>query len=105
MPTPGKRESESDFISRCMAFPDLQGKDQKQRAGECYGIWREHHQKAITSAIEHLENASQFGHGEMSERDYKSMQAAHQYHAKCLKEYLRDTEGNQVHHDTGEVND
>ena len=42
MPTPRKNERKEQFISRCMAYRDLQDKPTKQRAGECYGIWDEH---------------------------------------------------------------
>ena len=40
MPTPNSGESEQDFISRCMAYPDLQKHEPKQRAAICYSIWR-----------------------------------------------------------------
>lgn len=43
MPTPNKNETEEKFVSRCIAYVIKEkGKDQKQAAGECYGIWREH---------------------------------------------------------------
>ena len=43
MPTPRKGEKQRAFIARCMAYPDLKSKPPRQRAGECYGIWRGHH--------------------------------------------------------------
>ncbi len=43
MPTPKRGEKKEQFIARCMAYPDLRGKPAKQRVGECYGIWHEHH--------------------------------------------------------------
>ena len=41
MPKPTEGESEKDFIGRCMAYPDMQKYDQKQRSAICYSIWRE----------------------------------------------------------------
>lgn len=46
MPKPKPNETEQAFISRCMAWPDLQDKPEKERAGECYGLWNEHHGKS-----------------------------------------------------------
>lgn len=42
MPKPRDGESKDAFIERCMAYPDMQSMDPKQRAGRCYGIWDEH---------------------------------------------------------------
>lgn len=43
MPTPKKGEKKQDFISRCMAYPDLQNRKPDQRAAICYSLWTEHH--------------------------------------------------------------
>ena len=40
MPTPSSGETEQEFISRCMAYPDMQKYPQEQRAAICYSIWR-----------------------------------------------------------------
>lgn len=97
MPEPGKNESEQDFISRCMAFPDLQDKPQDQRAGECYGIWREHHKKSvIKAAAAHMDAVAAHDFGSMTEADHKCMKAAHRYHSMQLKELLQDTDGMNV---------
>lgn len=100
MPTPNRGESQDDFVSRCMEYPDLQSKPEDQRAGECYGIYREHRHKAVKDAMEHLEAASQFDHGDMDEQTHKAMRAAHKHHAAMLKEYLRDTSGMMIHNPT-----
>lgn len=43
MPTPGKNESQKDFVSRCIpiVLEDGTAKDQKQAAAICYSMWRE----------------------------------------------------------------
>lgn len=41
MPSPNKGESEQDFVSRCMAYPDMQKYDEKQRAAICYSKYRD----------------------------------------------------------------
>jgi hypothetical protein len=40
LPTPREGESEQQFISRCMAYPDMQKYPQEQRAAICYSYWR-----------------------------------------------------------------
>ena len=40
MPTPREGESEQDFVSRCMAYPDMQKHEPKQRAAICYSMFR-----------------------------------------------------------------
>ena len=41
MPTPSKGESEKDFMSRCMAYPDMQKYKPDQRAAICHSKFRE----------------------------------------------------------------
>ena len=41
MPKPTSGETEKDFISRCMSFPDMQKYDQEQRLAICYNTFRE----------------------------------------------------------------
>lgn len=43
MPHPRLGETKDKFISRCMRYKDLQGKPEKQRLGECEGLWSEKH--------------------------------------------------------------
>lgn len=47
MPTPGKNESQKDFVSRCIPIVMDEGtaKDNKQAAAICYSMWREHEKK------------------------------------------------------------
>jgi len=40
MPEPNAGESEQDFISRCMSYPDMQEYEPKQRAAICYSKFR-----------------------------------------------------------------
>ena len=40
MPTPGKNESESDFISRCIPIVIGEGVEKDQATARCYSIWR-----------------------------------------------------------------
>jgi hypothetical protein len=44
MPKPHAGESQDDFISRCMADPEARRDHpgQKERAGFCYGMWKQH---------------------------------------------------------------
>jgi hypothetical protein len=51
MPKPKKGESEQDFISRCMAYDDMQKYDQKQRAAICYSYWRESKKENIMKPV------------------------------------------------------
>lgn len=39
MPKPKENETKSEFMSRCMSYPDLQNRDQAQRAAICYALW------------------------------------------------------------------
>jgi hypothetical protein len=50
MPHPHPNENQNDFISRCMAYPDLQDKEQKQRAAICYALWKESKEKNCKEA-------------------------------------------------------
>jgi hypothetical protein len=52
MPTPNPKESESDFVGRCIpvVLKDGTAKDQKQAAAICYSIFTEHKKKADASA-------------------------------------------------------
>lgn len=49
MPTPKPDEKQNDFISRCMAYPDMQKYDSKQRSAICYSVWKEHKKKSKAS--------------------------------------------------------
>jgi len=40
MPTPSEGETEKDFVSRCMSYPDMQKHEPKQRAAICYSKFR-----------------------------------------------------------------
>lgn len=39
MPNPKKNETKKEFISRCMAYPDLQSKSFEQRYAICQSRW------------------------------------------------------------------
>lgn len=45
MPVPGKKETQDDFISRCMGDDEANSSfpNQDQRAAFCFSQWREHH--------------------------------------------------------------
>lgn len=46
MPEPRQGENQQDYISRCIEYCiKNEGLDQKQAAGKCYGMWRQHHRK------------------------------------------------------------
>ena len=45
-PTPKENETQPDFTARCMAFPDLQGKPENERAAVCSALWAEAHKSA-----------------------------------------------------------
>ncbi len=54
MPTPGKNESQKDFVSRCIkvVMDDGSAKDNKQAAAMCYSMWREHEKgKSIALSV------------------------------------------------------
>lgn len=53
MPTPGKNEEQSKFISRCIPIVLREGtaKDNKQASAICYSIWRK--SKETKSATEY----------------------------------------------------
>lgn len=40
MPTPGKNESQKDFISRCIPIVIGEGVEKDQATARCYSIWR-----------------------------------------------------------------
>jgi len=42
MPTPEPKESEKDFVDRCIPIVMAEGKTQEQAAGRCYGIYRQY---------------------------------------------------------------
>ncbi len=54
MPTPNSGESEQDFVSRCVPFMHKEGKydDPKQILAVCYGIYKEHKQKAVQKSYD-----------------------------------------------------
>jgi HK97 family phage prohead protease len=45
MPIPRKNEKQSEFMQRCMVYPDLKDTPDKQRVAICEGIWKEHHKE------------------------------------------------------------
>jgi len=46
MPTPKPKETQQEFISRCISYViKEEGLDKDQAAGKCYGIWRQHKKK------------------------------------------------------------
>ena len=47
MPKPKKGESKSDYVSRCMAYPDMQKYDQKQRSAICYSMYKKKHTRGM----------------------------------------------------------
>ena len=50
MPSVKKGESQEDFASRCIPYLiKNEGKDQKQAAGECYGIYKQHKQESVVA--------------------------------------------------------
>lgn len=63
MPKPKSGESESAFVSRCMAHSDMQKYDQDQRAAICYSKYREAKKMApidvITKSLLEIEKAEE----------------------------------------------
>ena len=51
MPTPKAGESEKDFMGRCMSWPDLQGKEQDQRAAICYSKFEDKEKNALVAGL------------------------------------------------------
>ncbi len=51
MPTPGRNESQQEFVSRCIpiVLKDGTATDQKQAAAVCYSMWREAKSKRTRS--------------------------------------------------------
>ena len=47
MPNPKSGESKQDFISRCMAYDDMQKYDKKQRAAICYSYWEDSKKESV----------------------------------------------------------
>ena len=59
MPTPKPGESEKDFVSRCMAFGDMQKYDPDQRAAICYSKYSEG-QKAMKEEMPMMDMQSMY---------------------------------------------
>lgn len=51
MPTPKPGESKKDYLSRCMAYPDMQNLEQAARFAKCNGMWKQAHELSDTEAI------------------------------------------------------
>ncbi len=53
MPTPKPNESESHYMQRCMAFPEMLDKhpEPKQRAAICYSMYSEHKKKSKATSF------------------------------------------------------
>jgi hypothetical protein len=61
MPTPGKNETEKEFIGRCIPFmlKEKPGMEQDQAVAICYSIWREDKKsESIIKRIDKLINES-----------------------------------------------
>lgn len=71
MPTPGKDEKQSAFVSRCIGhligkenkFPNTK-EGRKKAAGRCHGIWRQH-----KGGKKPEESATEYKEAEASEED------------------------------------
>ena len=61
MPTPGKKETKKDFLSRCMGFPEMVKKhpDNKQRYAICNSMWDEHMKNSKASDMMDTKTISQ----------------------------------------------
>ena len=60
MPKPKSGESEKDYMSRCMAYPDMQKYESDQRAAICHSMFKEKSQmenlkKGISNALKNLQ--------------------------------------------------
>ena len=51
MPTPQKGEKREEYISRCMAYPDMQKHPSAQRAAICFSMWKQHHPHSLGEAL------------------------------------------------------
>jgi len=54
MPKPHKDESKKDYISRCMAYSDMQKYDPDQRAAICYSMYSEAKKSEIIKQIDNI---------------------------------------------------
>lgn len=41
MPKPGKRETQDEFLARCIPQLIKEGKDQQQAVAICYSMWKD----------------------------------------------------------------
>ena len=95
MPEPKAGESKQDFISRCMAYPDLQDLDQDARLARCNGIWDNkkysEFQEQQTYDVNDVEifSSGKWNNDKYTDKDLDDMVSAFQELKNELKPYLK----------------
>jgi hypothetical protein len=97
MPTPNAGESKDDFISRCMAYPDLQDLEQDARFARCNGLWEnkqmsdKNFQQSETFDVNDVEifSTGKWNGDKYTEKDLDDMVEAYSLLQQEIKPFLK----------------
>lgn len=98
MPTPKSGESKQDYMSRCMAYPDMQDLPQDARFAKCNGMWEQAQKNMSAEFVENntfdvkdveIFSVGKWNGDEYTEEDLDAMVTAFNELKHELKPYLK----------------